>query len=94
MSTRTSRRPPKFGVIDQTHFTLITPRSCDDGGFDLLEDAFTAAFVLVDDGATEVAIVQVEYDLESGLWREIPNGITIEIDASNWKFNEDDEQEH
>jgi hypothetical protein len=66
---------------------------CDDGGFELLEDAFTAAYGVFDNGATSVAIVHAVYDDSSGLWYEVPNGITIEMDASNWNWDYENDKD-
>jgi hypothetical protein len=81
----------KYGVIDESHLTFITPRTCEDGGFEHIEGALQHAASMIYDGAREVAVVRCRYNLDSGLWYEIGDGQGIYIDSSNWEFeNEED----
>lgn len=88
-----------IGVIDETHLTLRSPRAYDDGGFESIERAMECAADLLYNGASEVAIVNAIYNPDEGIWYESGDGRGIyrlesRIDASNWEFDEENEEEH
>lgn len=81
----------KYGVIDESHLTFITPRACDEGGFEHIENALQHAATMIHDGATELAIVRCRYLIEDDIWYEIGDGFGIYVDASNWEFNSEED---
>lgn len=82
-----------IGVIDETQLSLRSPRACDDGGFESIERALECVADLLYNGATEVAVVNAVYDPEEGIWYESGDGRGIYIDASNWEFEEDEDEQ-
>jgi hypothetical protein len=81
LDTPTVNEPQKvyYGVINEDHFTLITPRSIDGDECETLSEAFDQAKDMILNGVSEVSIVRAKYSVKHQLWVEDDLGsITIE----------------
>jgi len=73
----------KFGLINETYFSLRSPRAIeDDLPFDAIADAFEAAAEMLQrDECEEIAIVRCRYSRRLECWVEVVGGGVITIDA-------------
>lgn len=73
-----------YGLIDETGFSLRSPRGIDEGPFESLRCALKAAADLLEAEACEkVAVVQCRYSERLECWIEVGDGGSITIDARN-----------
>jgi xylose isomerase len=83
----------KYGVINEDSFWLRTPRMCDEGGFDTVAEAFAAAAQMVEDGTQELSIVVARYSLKHDCWYEVVGAGVIQMDASQFEVEDEEENE-
>ena len=83
-----------YGIIDETGFSLRYPRMIDEGPFQTLAEAFAQAEEMIRDcGITDIAIRPCVYSKKHTYYVEDPrNTMSIQIDASSWE-EEDEEEE-
>jgi hypothetical protein len=84
-----------YGIIDETGFSLRYPRMIDEGPFETLAEAFEAAHEYVTEyGTNEIAIRPCVYSKAHTYYVEDPrNTYSIQIDATSWEDEEDEEEE-
>lgn len=71
-----------YGLIDETGFSLRSPRGIDEGPFDYLPHALKAAANMLEaEVCEEVAVVQCRYSERLECWVEVVGGGSISIDA-------------
>lgn len=80
----TTTKTIHYGLIDETSFSLRSPRGIDEGPFETLPCALKAAAGLLEaEVCEEVAVVQCRYSERLECWVEVSGGGSITIDARN-----------
>jgi hypothetical protein len=85
--------PMFFGVIDEDHFTLYSPRAIDEGPWESMSAAMAEAAVRIENGTEQVSIVRCRFSKRHQCWVEIVDGSCITISATDtdaW-FGEEEE---
>ena len=73
-----------YGLIDETGFSLRSPRGIDEGPFESLRCALKAAATMLEaEVCEEVSVVQCRYSPSLEVWVEVVGGGSITIDARN-----------
>ena len=83
----------KFGVINESHFSLRSPRAIDEGPFETLEKAFAEAGLMISDRMVEeVSVVRCRFSERHKCWVEtIEGSITIDARGAPWATEDEDE---
>lgn len=75
----------KYGIINEDYFTLRSPRAVDES-HDSIASAFAEAAQMIEDGiAEEISVVRCRYSLKDDTWYELCDGGSIQVQAHNWK---------
>lgn len=83
----------KYGCIDESYFSITSPRAIDGDEQDTLAGAFKVAGDMIEEGAEKVSIVLCRYSPKAQSWVEIVGQGTIQIDASDGTRLLDDDEE-
>jgi len=82
----------KFGVIDESHFSLRSPRAIYEGPFKTLEKAFAEAGRMISDRMVEeVSVVRCRFSKRHECWVEVIEGsVTIDARSAPWVTEDED----
>lgn len=87
-----AKRAPQYGVIDESMLTFNSPRTIDEGPFRTVEQAYAAAYEMLDT-VDQVAIVRCRRsDRDAMEHVEILDYgcITITVNSDSWTGEEDE----
>lgn len=92
-TVKKAKRVYKFGCIDESGMSLLSPRGIDGDEHDTLEEAFVEACGMIKDGCEQVSIVRCFFSPRHECFVEDSKFGSITVDANSSSVAEEDEDE-